>query len=104
MHSTFKVAHDTKVVDYKGKSYYFCCSDCIDDFKKNPDKYAEAGELQVRQATQSEIGKTATCPVMHSTFKVAKGTKAIDYKGKSYYFCCSGCIDDFKKNPDKYAK
>jgi YHS domain-containing protein len=26
-----------------------------------------------------------------------------DHKGKLYAFCCSGCIDDFKKDPDKYA-
>jgi YHS domain-containing protein len=24
---------------YKGKTYYFCCSNCPDMFKKNPDKY-----------------------------------------------------------------
>jgi YHS domain-containing protein len=27
-----------------------------------------------------------------------------DYQGKRIYFCCSGCIDDFKKDPDKYLK
>jgi len=27
-----------------------------------------------------------------------------DYQGKRIYFCCSGCIDEFKKNPDKYLK
>lgn len=24
---------------YKGKVYGFCCTDCIDDFKKDPEKY-----------------------------------------------------------------
>mgnify|MGYP001170779952 CR=1 FL=1 len=24
------------------------------------------------------------------------------YQGKTYYFCCSGCIEEFKKNPKKY--
>ncbi len=27
-----------------------------------------------------------------------------DYQGKRIYFCCSGCADDFKKDPDKYLK
>ena len=26
------------------------------------------------------------------------------HKGKAYAFCCSGCIDDFKADPDKYAE
>jgi YHS domain-containing protein len=27
---------------YKGKVYGFCCKDCIDEFKKNPEKYKDA--------------------------------------------------------------
>ncbi|HXX59034.1 MAG TPA: YHS domain-containing protein [Thermodesulfovibrionales bacterium] len=104
MKGTFEVTKNTPVIDYKGKSYYFCCEPCVDKFKKNPDRYAEAGELMVRQPMQSEIGKTATCPVMGGKFEVTMSTPVIDYKGKSYYFCCDSCIEDFKKNPDKYAK
>ena len=26
------------------------------------------------------------------------------YKGKTYYFCCTGCRDAFKDNPEKYIK
>jgi YHS domain-containing protein len=26
------------------------------------------------------------------------------YKGKMYYFCCTGCRDAFKETPDKYIK
>jgi len=104
MNSRFEVRKDTQVIDYKGKSYYFCCAHCVGDFKKNPDKYAAAGELPLRQPAQSEIGKPVTCPVSNSKFEVAQDTPVIDYKGKSYYFCCSSCIEDFKKDPDKYAK
>ena len=39
------------------------------------------------------------CPIL-----VGKIDKSIytDYQGKRIYFCCSGCISEFKKNPDKY--
>jgi len=39
------------------------------------------------------------CPVLGE-----KASKSISYpyKGKTYYFCCAGCINDFKKNPEKY--
>lgn len=104
MNSRFEVRKDTEVIDYKGKSYYFCCPHCVGDFKKNPDKYASSGEMPLREPTKDEIGKTEMCPVSNSKFQVAKDTPVIDYNGKSYYFCCVSCIDDFKKNPDKYAK
>jgi len=28
----------------------------------------------------------------------------VDYKGERVYFCCAGCPDTFKKNPEKYMK
>lgn len=28
----------------------------------------------------------------------------IEYKGKTYYFCCAPCKDAFEKEPDKYIK
>ncbi len=27
-----------------------------------------------------------------------------DYQGQRIYFCCPGCIDVFKKNPEAYLK
>ena len=32
------------------------------------------------------------------------GTMSTVYKGKTYYFCCTGCRDAFKDNPEKYIK
>jgi len=30
------------------------------------------------------------------------GTSSMTYKGKVYYFCCSGCSESFKENPEKW--
>lgn len=41
----------TKVTyEYKGKIYSFCCPDCVEEFKKDPEKYRE----------KMEKGKTVT--------------------------------------------
>jgi YHS domain-containing protein len=42
-----------------------------------------------------------TCPVQAG--KIDKKSYA-DYKGKRVYFCCAGCEETFKKDPDKYIK
>jgi YHS domain-containing protein len=70
MGSMFEVKKDTPVIDYKGRSYYFCCRPCLDDFRKNPDKYAADGELPLRQPTKDEFGKSETCPVSKAEFQV----------------------------------
>ena len=41
------------------------------------------------------------CPVTGE--KIDEKNKAtFEYKGKTYNFCCVMCIDEFKKNPEKY--
>lgn len=43
------------------------------------------------------------CPVTGE--KIDDKTKATyEYKGRTYNFCCSGCIDEFKKDPEKYIE
>ena len=42
-----------------------------------------------------------TCPVMGG--KIDKDFYA-DHAGKRVYFCCSGCVETFKKEPAKYIK
>jgi len=43
------------------------------------------------------------CPV--SGDKINEKTKATyEYEGKIYNFCCPMCIEEFKKDPDKYIK
>jgi YHS domain-containing protein len=42
-----------------------------------------------------------TCPVLGGN--VDKNIY-VDYKGQRIYFCCKGCDEEFKKNPDKYLE
>jgi YHS domain-containing protein len=48
------------------------------------------------------VGNTI-CPV--SGESISEATKATyEYEGKIYNFCCSACIDEFKKDPQSYSK
>jgi len=58
----------------------------------------------VRKPKPEEIGQMKICAVAGTKFEVASNTPVIDYKGKTYYFCCEHCLHDFQKDPDKYAK
>jgi len=45
-----------------------------------------------------------SCPVTGSKIDPAKAYAKTVYKGKTYYFCCAGCPEEFKKNPVKYVR
>ena len=39
------------------------------------------------------------CPVLHEP---ASKEYSYVYEGKTYYFCCAMCVEEFKKDPQKY--
>ena len=38
--------------EYKGKTYRFCCLDCLEAFKKDPEKYIEKMKEQEKKNSQ----------------------------------------------------
>ena len=42
-----------------------------------------------------------TCPVMAGPIN---NNIFVEHEGRKIYFCCAGCKETFKKDPDKYIK
>ena len=51
------------------------------------------------QQVAQVAAEQTTCPVMGGP--IDKNI-FIEYQGKKVYFCCNGCPDTFKANPEKY--
>ena len=49
--------------------------------------------------TASIVTEQTTCPVMGGPINKNIFT---EYKGKKVYFCCTGCEEKFKANPEQY--
>jgi YHS domain-containing protein len=45
------------------------------------------------------VAEQTTCPVMGGPIDKTIFT---EYKGKKVYFCCKGCVETFKADPEKY--
>ncbi len=101
----FTISESTPVVQYKGVKYYMCCPGCDTRFVENPEKYIQPVHQTKPVKTELDkdvIGKEAVCVVTGDTFLINEFTPVVEYKGKKYYFCCSGCDTEFMKNPEKY--
>ncbi|MEI8349560.1 MAG: YHS domain-containing protein [Candidatus Omnitrophota bacterium] len=71
----------------------------------NSHTYAEAETAA--QAVSKEVVNVGNkiCPVLGE--KVGENgmePATYEYEGKIYNFCCTACIDEFKKDPAKYIK
>jgi YHS domain-containing protein len=67
---------------------------------------AQAAALAAQTAKElapEKIGQQATCPVTGETFTVTEATPAVAYEGKTYLFCCMGCVPKFLADPAKFA-
>jgi YHS domain-containing protein len=56
---------------------------------------------QPQPQAQAKGQPQTVCPVLGN--KIDKNVYT-DYQGKRIYFCCAGCVEPFKKNPEKYLK
>lgn len=81
--------------DVQGQRVYFCCSACIDTFKKDVDTYFKKAAAD---GIVFENVQTA-CPV---SGQPVDSEAFIDYQGRRVLFCCNGCKAKFNENPQKY--
>lgn len=63
---------------------------------KDHDTMASKGDKNAKK-----LSPQSTCPVMGGT--INKNLYA-DFDGKRVFFCCSGCVSTFNKEPAKYIK
>lgn len=60
------------------------------------------GGGEVKALGEAKVGDKTRCAVMNHEFVVTDQSPKVEYEGKTYYFCCPGCVDKFKADPKKY--
>ena len=80
---------------HEGFTVHFCCGNCLKAFKKNPDKFAAATNLQLYQTGQIQL---KACPLTGR--KLNPATK-VEFKGVHICFCCNGCKGRFLRASDQ---
>ena len=63
---------------------------------------AAASNAPMKAPGEATVGDRSTCPVSGEEFVVEATSPKTEYKGKTYYFCCSGCDKKFKADPEKF--
>lgn len=59
----------------------------------------EHGHDMGKAAMHQKSEDLGICPVMRGK---ASKDYAYVYEGKTYYFCCPSCVEEFKNNPKEY--
>lgn len=64
-----------------------------------------ADQQEIKEVVEQAQAETAkSCPVCGPDEKMEGEGISYEYEGKMYWFCSQECLDEFKKNPEKYNK
>jgi len=99
-----------------GKTVYLCSQADVDKFKAAPAKYMPEDEgkpakidgAKPAKVDETKIGNAKNlegkyiCPVTHDAIADLATAPKVDYKGRTYYFCCADCPPKFEKDPEQY--
>ena len=99
-------------LEHGGKTYYFCCAYCVEKFRAEPQKYLKAAApapsglvmlgASLRVGSTAPAGAKAKDPVCGMDVDPATAKHKTEHAGKSYYFCCAGCLEKFRASPQSY--
>lgn len=94
---------DPVVIKHGNREVRFCCNACKPKFDAEAETYLQKIDKQIIEA-QKDLYPLSTCVVSGDT--LGSMGEAVDYVhgGRLIRFCCNGCIDDFKSDPDKYLE
>ena len=79
----------------------FCCAGCINHFNSKADQYLSELDRKVIE-DQRPAYPTTTCPVSGAELGGMGDPVEKVFANRLVRFCCSGCIDEFKKHPARY--
>jgi len=101
-------------VEHEHRLYHFCCKGCAEKFTADPQKYLapnyKPGGMshQPQMVSIGGLGQPGAAPklqrdpVCGMNVDPAKAAATFVHKGTTYYFCCRGCAEKFKAEPEKY--
>jgi len=102
---------------YRGEKIGFCCPGCVAKFDADPVRYMNAMRLDptkhayrsrepglddLKRAAHAAGSANGLCPVMGRPVTTDGGS--LEYEGQKIAFCCKGCIERFRADPEPYMK
>jgi len=96
-------------VEHTGKTYYFCSPHCVTKFQQDPEQYLQKAApasnsdlvtLGMSKPAQPSAARVKD-PVCGMDVDPTTARYHLEHAGKTYYFCCGGCLEKFRADPDR---
>ncbi len=97
--------------NHEGKTYYFCSTGCLQKFISQSqgvpaNTFVTIGRERKEAVSHGQMAATPggefIDPVCGMSVMADTAAGKYDFKGETFYFCSSGCLNKFKQNPDGF--
>ncbi|HEY0459679.1 MAG TPA: heavy metal translocating P-type ATPase [Pyrinomonadaceae bacterium] len=85
-----------------GKTVYFCSTGCFEKFKAQSEAPPPAMVQLGRKKVSDTDFVTHVDPVCKMLVSPGAAAGKFDYKGETFYFCATSCLNKFRQNPEKF--
>jgi YHS domain-containing protein len=101
-----------------GQPVFVCCESCVEEVRKDPQKYVAKVATAIRAATQptrpqaavfwasdadaAAIEAQTICPVTKQPLGTHGRPLKVVVEGRPIFVCCQGCIAKVQQNPELY--
>lgn len=100
---TVDPSHVRGKAQYHGDTYFFCSPGCMQKFLASPASYLTPGGAQgAPPSPAAALRKLERDPVCGMSVDPTKAVSTVEQEGKLYHFCCRGCAEKFRREPEKY--
>ncbi|MBS1796220.1 MAG: cadmium-translocating P-type ATPase [Acidobacteria bacterium] len=100
------VTPETAAAEFElaGKTTYFCSKGCFEKFRAQfaAPKPAPAMAQLGRRKPKEEDFQTFVDPVCRMLVRPDTAAGKFDYRGTTYYFCATGCLNKFRQAPERF--
>lgn len=91
------------VKEIDGRTVKLCCARCAGAFERDPEKFHKKLDAMIVQKTKASY-PLKTCVVGGE--ELGSMGEPVNYvhrpANRLVRFCCEGCVDEFKKDPETY--
>ena len=85
---------------HEGRTISFCSDRCAERFAADPERFTRGDAVPEPLPKEDEM---AVDPVCHMEVEPATAAAIRNYEGRNYFFCATGCAEEFDTDPARYA-
>ena len=87
-----------------GKTFYFCCPNCLKKFQEKVGAITPANFIQIQRKPADTSAEKFIDPVCGMSVAPETSAGEYEFENETFYFCAKSCLTKFRQNPKSFLE